>query len=426
MENRRKRFSLLLIIGLLSLLSCLPLLLDVPGLDKLQYEFAAKALDVFFIFRERLPSNLYTFNTPQELYEYVNEPYTQFFNKEMAKMFLSALSTEQEAGIGIRIDSTYNGYVIKDVFEGSPAEKSGLMKGDTIVRINDSSAVGLSWEKLPSLLRGDEGTEVVLRIKRGNDFRNIIVTRGKFIAPSVFIDSVNNEVAAIILTGFFTNTTLPGGSAEEFRVALSKTEWAKSTILDLRGNSGGYLEQCIEILGELLPPNTEIIKTHERIYNVEGDSGEEKDSIYRTTGSGSAANRNFYILVDSNTASASEIVTYSMINRKNVTVVGYRTYGKARGQVVLMGPDSVLAKVTNSLIIPLGDSAVSYDSIGIAPEVQIKEGEDAFDVALDLIEQTTPPAKRTFLAKAGRRPGRTDFCSILPEPLLIVTTEKIK
>ncbi len=388
-----------------------------------QYEFAAECLDAFFIFRDRLPPDIYAFSTPEELYESVHEPYTEYFNREYARMLMAQLSTTHEGGIGIRIDSVSNGYIIKDVFVNSPGESAGLHRLDTIIRVGDTPTTGLAWRSFTDLLQGDIGTDVVLRVKRGGNFMNITVTRGEFASPSVFTDSLDTLVASIILTGFYQETVMDGGTAAEFSAALQKTTWADYTIIDLRDNGGGYIDQCIEIIGELVPGNTPIIKTHERSFDESGERVVEIDSTYHSSGSASAADRKLFILVNGYTASASEIMVSCLMRRQDVTVVGATTFGKGRGQIILGGPDSVIAKVTCMTMVPVGEGAVSYDSVGIVPDVA-SDSSDAFDVALDLIEAATASAKRRN-SPAGRRPGRCDVPLNLRQPLTIVNMRGI-
>ena len=371
-----------------------------------KYDFAVACLDAFFIFRDRLPADYYAFPSPEALYESVNEPWTEYFNRDYARWFISMLSTTDEVGIGIRIDSVASGYVIKEVFASSPAETAGLQARDTIIQVDNTPVAGLQRNSFTGLLQGDLGGQVVLRIKRGGNQLNKVVTRGPFSSPSVFVDTVDTSVANIILAGFFNETNIDGGSAAEFSAALEKTQWAEYTIIDLRGNGGGYINQCIDMLGHLVPRGTAVITTHERDYDFEREVSYETDTTYYSTGAGEAAGRKLFLLVDSLTASASEIMVSCLMRREGVTVIGEdTTFGKGRGQVMLWGPDSVIAKVTCMVMLPADSGAVSYDSVGIVPDV-LSDAADAFDVALNMIEETAS-AKRLVL-RAGRRPGRCD------------------
>jgi carboxyl-terminal processing protease len=396
--------------GLL-LMTLLTLLCELRPFDRdladMQYEFAATQLDRYFIFREKLPRDLYGFSSPEALYESVDEPYTEYLNRERAEVLFNHLTT-RTGGIGIWFDSVSNGFLIKQVFTGSPGEEAGLRAKDTIVQVGERRVGGMPLDSFYMMLQGDIGTDVVLRIKRGGDLQNITVTRGEFTSPSVLVDSVDTSTAMIILGGFYYETILPGGSAQEFEEALQKTEWADNTILDLRGNGGGYLDQCFLIVGQMVEDSTPIIDFRQRFYDEEADeSVESRDTVF-ALGGGAAADRPFYILVDRNTASASEILVACLMERDGVTVVGDSTFGKGRGQILLEGPDKVVAKITFQTYTPIGENAVAYDTIGIAPDTLLagESEEDAFELALDLIYEDVPAKLRPVLA--GRKPGRAD------------------
>ena len=390
--------------------------LDTDRADS-QYEFAAVCLDAFFIFRDRLPSDFYAFSTPQELYESVNEKWTVFMGPDEARWFAAQLTTTHEGGIGIRIDSVASGYLIKEVFPGSPGATAGLQAFDTIIRVDDLPVAGLSWEKFTGALSGSLGSEAVLRIRRADNQLKITVIRGVFTSPSVFVDSVDTATAMIILTGFFDETIMEGGSAAEFSKALDSTDWAKNTIIDLRQNGGGMVDQSRSIISELVPAGTPIVRVHMRDYDPETDSVFEADSTYYASGRGKASQRELFLLVDRYTASASEIMVSCLMARNKVTVVGERTYGKGRGQVVLWGPDSVLAKITCMTLTPADTNAPSYDTIGIDPDV-FSDTLDAFDVALGLIDGSAGAAKRRALVAASR-PGRSET-SLYRQPAAII------
>ncbi|MBN1309702.1 MAG: PDZ domain-containing protein, partial [Chitinispirillaceae bacterium] len=260
----------------------------------MQYRFAAENLDAFFIYRDQMPPDLYAFSTPQELYQSVHDSFTVFYSSEEVAWVMSQLSTTR-GGIGILMDSATNGYLIRAVYAGSPGEKAGLRALDTVVRVGDASVAGMEVPALLDLLQGDIGTDVVLRVKRGGNYLNITVTRGTFTMPSVFTDTIDSATAMIRIEGFFQSTSAPGGSAEEFAEALGSTGWADQTIIDLRSNGGGYIEQSLRMLGELVEKGTPIIGYRQRgIDETTGRSVEVGDTIV-AAGPGSAVNRELYL-----------------------------------------------------------------------------------------------------------------------------------
>lgn len=368
-----------------------------------QYDFAALQLDNYFLFRSQMPSDLYAYSSPKELYKAVKEPYTEYFERSEAKILLNQLSTKS-AGIGIRFDSTSAGLLVKDVFKGAPAEKAGLKPLDTIYRIDETDIRNLSLDKIYPLMIGEKGTTVVLRVKRRAEFYNIQIVRAEYLAPSVFIDSINPLTVNLQLRGFMNVTIDPEGTSSEFKTAMASSGWAKYVIIDLRGNGGGYIHQCLQVIDELVENNTPVIDYTERMQDPETGKFIQNQSTIYTEGEGDYARVKLYLLVDRYTASASELLVSCLRGRDNVVVVGDTTYGKARGQVLLDGPEGVLAKITCMKFTPASDTADDYDLVGIPPD--IKTGSvDAYELALDRIET------EEGLAKSKQRRRNVANCS---------------
>lgn len=369
---------------------------DIPE----QYRFAAWVLRNYFIFQERLPTDLYGFSSPEELYLFVNEPYTRFYSTELAERLRNLINSESEvAGIGLLMDSVYNGYVIKDVFPDAPGERAGLLRRDTVIEVSGQSTVGMTWYSVQNLISGDIGAEVTLGIKRGDTIINKDIILDFFKSPTVFVDTIDSAIAFMHLSMFISESNTPGGSAQEFKNALRATEWAQYTILDLRGNPGGLVDQCLEIAGEMVLTNSPVIRSQERKMDDRYNSY-AVDTVYSTSGGGSAANRHLIILADSLSASASEIlISCIKVNRPEVILIGDTTYGKARMQVWVDGPDRVIAIVTSGLLSP-SLNGIPYDTVGIPPDIPVEPGQDAFDVALTVINGTLAKSKR--MGKPGR------------------------
>lgn len=360
-----------------------------PGINgngtSAEYEFAWRFLDIYFIFRDSLPQDPYQFTSPVQLYESVDEPYTVYHPPEEAKEMLRSLSTTT-GGLGVRIDSVSSGYLIEQVFRNTPADEAGLEQGDTIVSVDGQEVDNVSQQRISRLLRGEIGEEKVLGIKRGEQLIEITVTIDTFMAPSVFTDSLDEEIAYIYISSFFSQTAVPGGTAEEFRAALQTTRWANTIIVDVRDNPGGEVGQAVKVISQFLEPNTPIVQSTERVLVPGTDSGTTVDTTWETLeGYSDVLDRSIFVLTNSNTASAAEILVTSLnTHRPDITTVGSTTFGKARGQAVSLTPDSGLAVVTYALLFPI--SGQSYDMRGISPDVMVSAGEDPLQTALELAQ----------------------------------------
>jgi C-terminal peptidase prc len=363
-------------------------------------EDAWQLLDIYFVFRDRMPADPHIYHDPGSLYASVRERWTVYFDKQDALAFLDMLSTKS-GGIGIFVDSVGPGILVKDVFAGSPGQSAGLLKGDTITAVNDTACLGRTFESQVNMLGGDIGQTKRLTIRRGSQELTVSVVLGEYLAPSVIADSLDSNVAYIGISIFSETTVDTGGTRSEFRAALQQTAWAPYTILDLRENGGGSVDQCLGVLRELVPAGTAAIHSSERQMRTRaGTSGAEyygitADTVWRTEGQGNSLSRRFYVLVDTFTASASEVVVSCLRDNRagSVVSVGTRTYGKGRAQYLfgindsneLYLSDSGLAKITFSRLTPV--VGAPYDSVGIYPDHLVPSGGDILDTAMALIGQ---------------------------------------
>ncbi|KMQ52804.1 carboxyl-terminal protease [Chitinispirillum alkaliphilum] len=340
-------------------------------------------MDVFFLFRDRLPSDPYDFSNPSELYASVEEPFTVYYPPDEAREMTDLLSTSS-AGFGVRLDSVGPGFVIEEVFPNSPAEDAGLQENDTIVEIDGREVSGMSPEQLSSLIRGEVGETRTVTVKRDSEVLNFTVTLDTFLSPSVFTDSLEQDIAYIYISAFFSQTIQQGGTAAEFNNALDDTEWAQMTIIDLRNNPGGEVQQVIPVISQFMSPQTPIIQTTERVPVQNSDSGETLERTWTTIDiEAKGIDRDFIILVNEATASASEIMLSALHeNRPDITTIGVTTFGKARGQAMTLTPDSGLAVVTYAMLRPINGEP--YDMSGIDPDITVQFGEDPLEVALEV------------------------------------------
>lgn len=222
-------------------------------------------------------------------------------------------------GIGISFEIVDGNLTVVSVIEGGPSGKLGLRPGDVIVRINGESAKGIKQEEVFDKLRGDRGTVVHVTIHRPgeDDVHEFDIVRDEIPIYSVPYSFMLQPGIGYVRMTRFSSTT-----SDELETALQKLEaqGMEKLILDIRGNSGGYLNEAIEVADKFLPSGKKIVYTKGRI----SDSNEE----YFTTGRGRHGHYPLIVLIDHYSASASEIVSGAVQDWDRGLIVGERSFGK--------------------------------------------------------------------------------------------------
>ena len=224
------------------------------------------------------------------------------------------------SGIGVQFNIQNDTIMIISVISGGPSEKVGLLAGDRIVMVDDSVFTGkqINNEKVLRKLRGKVNTKVKLGIKRHGtkELLSYSITRGEIPVSSVDISYMVAPQTGLIKVNKFGESTY-----SEFLVAIAKLkkEGATKFIIDLRENSGGYLERAISMINEFLPAGQLIVYT-------EGKSYPRFDA--KSDGTGSCINNPIVVLIDEFSASASEIFAGAIQDNDRGTVIGRRSFGK--------------------------------------------------------------------------------------------------
>ncbi|MBX2989979.1 MAG: S41 family peptidase [Bacteroidetes bacterium] len=222
-------------------------------------------------------------------------------------------------GIGIEFVVLNDTLMVVTPIVGGPSEALGIEAGDKIVKINDTSSVGISQDAVPKKLRGPKGTKVKVSISRAGianqlDFEIIRDKIPLYTVDAAFM--VNEEVGYVSVTRFASTTH------SEFVEAVSKLkqEGLKRLVLDLRYNGGGYLDQAFKMVDELLPRGKKVVYTKGRLpqFNEE----------YLSSGSAKFADVSLVVMVNNVSASASEIVSGAVQDWDRGLVVGETTFGK--------------------------------------------------------------------------------------------------
>lgn len=267
------------------------------------------------------------------------DPHSVYIPREQMNAVNDPLEGEFD-GIGIMFNMTTDTILVLNVIPSGPSYKAGLQNGDRIIKINDSIVAGqkIPQEEIVKRLRGPRGSKVKLALKRQglNELIDAVVQRDAI--PINSLDAafmIDDNIAYMRLSAFAKNSY-----AEIIRALASlRNQGMDRLILDLRGNSGGFLEQAILIANEFLPADCMIVYTenrrHERIEQF-------------STGTGSSTDIPLAILIDEESASSSEILAGALQDNDRGTIIGRRSFGKGLVQTQIPFDDGSAIRLTTA------------------------------------------------------------------------------
>jgi carboxyl-terminal processing protease len=290
------------------------------------------------------------------VFEALKDPYSVYLTASEFKALTDATSGIF-GGIGVIVTKNEEGYVtVVAPIENTPGEKAGIKTNDKIIKVNDKDIVGMELDKAVELMKGEPGTEVVLTIMRDKVDKplNMKIIRGIINQKAVYSRILDNNIGYIRISSFDEDAD------QDFKKALGelRSKKMKGLVLDLRQNPGGYVDTCLEIADELLDEGmvvyTEDINKERKVYNSKG-GGLEVPLV---------------ILVDEGSASASEILSGAVKDRKAGLLIGKKTFGKGLVQTVEGLKDgSGIKLTTQKYYTPNG---ISINKIGIEPDIEVK------------------------------------------------------
>ncbi|AKA71526.1 S41 family peptidase [Clostridium scatologenes] len=301
----------------------------------------------------------------------LKDPYTVFMNKKEFDEF----NTQTEgnySGVGLQVQAKDDKIIIADVFEDSPAKKAGLLPKDEIEKVNNTDVTGKDLDRAVTLMKGKEGTEVTLTMNRaGKGVFDVKLKRSKINLVTVKGEMLDKNIGYIQISMFDENT------AKNLQSKLNELQGKgmKSLIIDLRGNPGGLLNECVDMVSNFLPKDKVIVSTIDKYKN-------KKE--YKSSG-GNFVGLPLTVLTNGGSASASEIFSGAIRDYKIGTLVGEKTFGKGVVQTMLDTGDGTALKVTVSkYYTPNGEN---IHHVGIKPDVPVTYPEElrkkAYDRSLD-------------------------------------------
>lgn len=268
------------------------------------------------------------------------DPYTVYIPQEDQKD-LEMMIGKTYGGIGAIIykPEKQGNVIINEPYEGSPAQRAGLQCGDEIELIDGRTVHGLETKECSDKMKGEPGTAVTFRVKkvRSGEIKDVKIVRERIRIPDVEYSAMVNDTTGYILLSGFTD-----GAATNVRneiVRLRQGGKLKKLVLDLRGNGGGLLNEAVDLVGCFVPKGSLVVSSR-------GKS--EKTVEYRTSQEPVAPDLPLVVLVDSGSASASEIVSGGLQDMDRAVIMGSRTFGKGLVQSIRPMPYGGQLKLTTA------------------------------------------------------------------------------
>ncbi len=285
--------------------------------------------------------------------------YAQYFTADEYKEFNSDEAGEY-VGIGasVNVGSEDNLITIVNVYKGSPAEKGGLQTGDKLLAVDGTDVTTMTVDDAVKLVKGEAGTQVKLTIQRQSETKELTLTRAQVTVDRTEWKMLDNKMGYIKIIEF------NGNAATLFEKAVNelKDQGAKGFVLDLRNNPGGSYDIVVSIADQLFPAGP--------IITLEDKNG-NKTNI--ATSGASYLNMPMVVLVNENSASASELLSGGIQDYKVGTLVGTTTYGKGVAQDFYQFPDGSALKYTSSRYLTGGGRCPQ--DVGITPDIQVELNE---------------------------------------------------
>ncbi len=386
MKRYRKAFFRRICAAVLSLILILPCVAFAEQTTDRDYAFIVedivRYLDLYARYEEVYPEALYKegllklIEKHPELYEEVMhillrsvDEYSEYYNEEESAQLKENISGSV-TGIGITFDMCDKGIYVRSVIQDTPAARGGLCVGDIIVSADGVELSGMNSDTAADHIKGAEGTTVTIGVLREGT-ENIIykeMIREKIVGTSVthkrFSDN-DGELMYIKLHGFVSNT------AESFKAVIDEAQSAGITnlIIDVRDNGGGLFDQAIAIADMLLPAGKTITTEDHKI--------EIFNLVYTAQ---LADNYNFdtVVLINENSASASEVLSAALRENEAATLIGEKSFGKGTIQTIadMVYGDSIKYTV-GYYLTPLGNN---INGIGLIPDVKVQNSTEPFEI----------------------------------------------
>jgi carboxyl-terminal processing protease len=354
-ENNRRGLSFF---SKLAVIICIFNFICINSINAVDIEVPVKEarylIENYYI--EEVPEDILNLSSIEDIVDKLDDPYSKYFTKNEYNEFINSIDMKIY-GIGIYVKMLEEGVLADSVIKGSPAEKAGIHGGDIIIEAEGVSLKGMESDEAISHIKGEGGTYVKLKVKRGEQLLSFEVVRKEIKLPTVEGAVIDEHIGYIALHSFGLNTE------NEFASQLEEMESRNvdSYIVDLRFNGGGYMFTAQRIAGYFIGGNTALV--------VRDKSGE--DIELRAYKQDIIIDKPVIFLINGYSASASEILSAAVKDYDKAYFIGTNTFGKGVAQMIFNLTDGSAIKLTNEeFFSPLGKK---INKVGISPQLEVKD-----------------------------------------------------
>ncbi len=308
----------------------------------------------------------------------LNDPYTRYMNQEEYKAYQMD-NAGQLVGIGVTVQMDESGYIlVNSVEEGSPAENAGILAGDLIVKVDDLDVLTAGYSEAVSAVRGEEGTTVLLTVRRNNEDIQLEAVRKLSTSTTITYRMIGED-------GYIKISKFDATTASDFKNAVAdlKSQGATGLIFDVRNNPGGLLDSVAEVLDYLLPEGPIVSATNKK--------GETR-VLYESDAN--SVELPMIVLCNGETASAGELFSAALRDYKKAELVGVTTYGKGIMQTAYNLADGSALSLTTDYYNP--PSGINFHGVGLKPDYEVKLTTDQELNLVNLDENTDPQLQKAI------------------------------
>ena len=302
----------------------------------------------------------------------LGDPYTQYYSKDEFSKLMENLDGRYK-GIGVLVQASKEGFIkVVQVFDGSPASEAGLKEGDYIIKVEGKEYSADQMEEAVAVMKGEEDTNVKITVRRmeedGKNFEDIDMDVAR---RDVKVDTIDESLMEVRdkKIGYIHIKSFDDVTGEDFEASYKKLKDAgmEGLVLDLRNNPGGSLDVCLDIADKFLDKGVIVTTEDKNGEIITEESDEAKDDIPMT------------VLVNENSASASEILSGALKDRDRAKIIGKKTFGKGIVQKLFPLDDGSGAKITISEYHT--PSGAKINKVGVEPDIEVENTEESLEIS---------------------------------------------